>query len=270
MVRIYGAGEVPDVPAAVTGLTVEMDRLSATLTWKNPAADWVKTRILRKEGSAPTGPRDGTVVYEGTGESLTQEGLTDGTAYYWAAYPLNLIGKAGPGAGVSGTARSIDPADWADCAAENIRAGVTVRNEYTGEDVTGTLDYLFLNKTDQVLLFFTVATIGDSIVEPHYAWWKYNGSTWVLKGDAVGASPSLIPKFSELDGKTWRAINILEATLGSVLVKYPAADGVEIVDGTEISVSGTDGFQVVWSTETNGAIMGGAMKIIQFQEVVRE
>lgn len=35
--------------------------------------------------------------------------------------------------------RAVDPELWVDCIPANIRDGVTVLNEYTGENVTGTL-----------------------------------------------------------------------------------------------------------------------------------
>lgn len=44
---------------------------------------------MRKEGSAPTGVRDGVKVYTGTGTSYVDADVVFDTAYYYRAYPYN-------------------------------------------------------------------------------------------------------------------------------------------------------------------------------------
>lgn len=64
------------------------------LEWLNPTGSYTGTRILRKTGSAPTGPTDAgaTVVIDDNGSfagqhrSFTDTGRTLGTTYYYAAY----------------------------------------------------------------------------------------------------------------------------------------------------------------------------------------
>ncbi len=65
-----------------TGLDGEI-----VFTWNNPnEADFVRTVIVRKLGSYPTSPTDGTIVYESDGETFTDMNLTNGTMYYYAFY----------------------------------------------------------------------------------------------------------------------------------------------------------------------------------------
>lgn len=81
----------------VDNFLVTTGMLSATITWTIPSVDqnssFVGTRIVRKEGSKPTSPNDGLVVYEGTELSYTDEGLTDGVTYYYRAFAYNSEGK---------------------------------------------------------------------------------------------------------------------------------------------------------------------------------
>lgn len=56
-------------------------------TWNNPnETDFVRTAIVRKAGSYPTSPADGTTIYESNGETFADMNLTNGTTYYYAFY----------------------------------------------------------------------------------------------------------------------------------------------------------------------------------------
>ena len=61
------------------------------------------TKILRKTGSSPTGPADGTVILNGAGSSTVDTPLTNGTLYYFRAFAFDSAGNFAPGAATSAT-----------------------------------------------------------------------------------------------------------------------------------------------------------------------
>lgn len=77
---------------------------SVKVEWLNPTGSYTGTRILRKTGSAPTGPTDAlaTVVIDDNGAFagqhrwVTDTGLSLGTTYYYAAY-VSLSGTYSSG-----------------------------------------------------------------------------------------------------------------------------------------------------------------------------
>jgi len=75
--------ETPDPPSNLKAVSVNTSTISLTWT-KSPDTD--VTVVVRKEGSYPTSPSDGTVIYNGTAEEFTDTGLNPGTAYYYRAW----------------------------------------------------------------------------------------------------------------------------------------------------------------------------------------
>ena len=58
--------------------------------WNNPGeSNFVRTVIVRKEGSYPTSPSDGQTIYEGRGQTFTDTNVTNNTTYYYALYSYN-------------------------------------------------------------------------------------------------------------------------------------------------------------------------------------
>ena len=112
---------------ACTGFSAKAGNAQVTLTWTDPkdkyatpewetAQDpdqlvsvWEYTQIIRKTGSQPTGPHDGELVvsssvrdqYATTG--FVDNGLTNDTLYYYAAFAYNTDGVASEGAFTSAT-----------------------------------------------------------------------------------------------------------------------------------------------------------------------
>lgn len=88
-----GAGINDTLPPQVTGFKA-VDSSGGgvpkiTVSWQNPTAFFAGVLIVRKEGSAPTGVRDGVKVYTGTGTSFVDTNVVFDTTYYYRAYPYN-------------------------------------------------------------------------------------------------------------------------------------------------------------------------------------
>jgi hypothetical protein len=77
-------------PGNVTNFTATPGDTEVALTWINATdSDYQGVKIKRKEGGYPTGPDDGTTVYEGGDEQTTDTGLTNGTLYYYTAFSFD-------------------------------------------------------------------------------------------------------------------------------------------------------------------------------------
>lgn len=60
------------------------------LTWDNPSfPGFAGVRVVRKTTSFPSGPTDGTLIYDGTGESFPDTNVSAGVTYYYAIFARN-------------------------------------------------------------------------------------------------------------------------------------------------------------------------------------
>jgi hypothetical protein len=84
----FAAAGTATAPDPVTGLTGTSGDTKATLAWTNPTTPFDTVEVVRKAGADPTGPADGTVVFNGAGTTVTDTGLTNGTSYHYAVYVL--------------------------------------------------------------------------------------------------------------------------------------------------------------------------------------
>ena len=119
-------GKSPNPLSPPTNLAAKAGNAQVTLTWTDPPnatsepsgqtiATWAYTQIVRKEGSPPTGPGDGTLVvkssvrdqYQTTGYIDTN--LTNDTLYYYGAFAYNSDGVYSEGAFVSATPQAGTP-----------------------------------------------------------------------------------------------------------------------------------------------------------------
>ena len=84
----YSAGSLTiDTPVLITA---RPENGQVVIDWHNPGdPDFVRTILVRKLGSYPTSPTDGTTLYEGRGETYTDTSAQNGTTYYYALYSYN-------------------------------------------------------------------------------------------------------------------------------------------------------------------------------------
>ena len=93
--------------SAPTNVAVVNFDEAAKITWTDPddvvinggiAATWAGTKVIRKEGSAPTSPTDGVEVVNETTRNQYQNtpvvdtGLTNGVTYYYGIFPYTDLG----------------------------------------------------------------------------------------------------------------------------------------------------------------------------------
>ena len=131
---MFPGGSTLQIPLdAPANFTAEAGNAQVTLTWTDPkdkyatpegetAQDpdqlvsvWDHTVLVRKTGSQPAGPNDGTVVvsssvrnqYQST--AYVDSGLTNDTTYYYGVFAYNKDGVASSGAFVNATPKAGTP-----------------------------------------------------------------------------------------------------------------------------------------------------------------
>lgn len=175
-----------------------------TLDWTNPGdADYTETIILKNTGSITDAPTEGSsptqgttigtssVLYVGTGITLNDSGLTNGTAYYYKFFARDSRGNFSAGVEVSATP-SLNPttiiANGTDPANATVEPGTSsvVLDNFTLRTNTGTDSVTALTVTttststitsmkivsnDQVTQYFGTVTVpsGDN--------WNFSGGT---------------------------------------------------------------------------------------------
>lgn len=74
------------------------DTKSILLSWKNPTSLFFEeVRVVRGNGFYPNDPNDGTVIYEGKGESFVDEDVVIGDRYYYALFAKDTKGSYSSG-----------------------------------------------------------------------------------------------------------------------------------------------------------------------------
>ncbi len=80
-------------PSAPSNVVARMqDARSVRIQWKNPTSvDFAGIRIVRKTSGSPENERDGSIVYSGKRTSMVDDGLRQGTTYYYALYAYDAV-----------------------------------------------------------------------------------------------------------------------------------------------------------------------------------
>lgn len=159
-INMMPSGSTLQIPLdACTNFSGKAGNAQITLTWTDPkdkyatpegetAQDpdqlvsvWEYTQIIRKTGSQPIGPHDGELVvsssvrdqYATTG--FVDDGLTNDTLYYYAAFAYNTDGVASEGAFTSATPQ-------AAVAVSTLAVGTIIKINENGAPV----EYLIVNQ----------------------------------------------------------------------------------------------------------------------------
>ena len=129
-------------PPNIYSFSAAVGNNQISLTWTNPASsDFQGVKILRKTGSYPTSITDGTQVYDSTGTSYTDTGLSNGTTYYYTAFSRDIVLNYSSGAQVSATPQDTTPPASITTLAATALTARTIRLNWTavGDDgTTGT------------------------------------------------------------------------------------------------------------------------------------
>lgn len=95
----------PDVapPANVSNITATKDRDDVVLSWQNPRdIDFESVSVLHSNSFFPSNPEDGTIIYEGRGETTRDEGRAiPGTTQYYTLFSYDSNGNISSGATVA-------------------------------------------------------------------------------------------------------------------------------------------------------------------------
>ncbi len=222
------AGVDTTAPGNVTGFTVTPGDGQITLRWTNPSdADFAGVRILRKTGSAPTGPSDGTVAYQGTGTSQVDTGLTNGTTYYYQAFAYDEVPNYSAGVAASGT-----PVAGADSTAPGNVTGFTVTPgdgqitlRWTNPSDADFAGIRILRKTGSAPTGPSDGTVayqgtGTSQVDAGLT----NGTTYYYQAFAYDA----VPNYSAGVAASGTPAAPGDTTAPQVSSSYPAADAIQV------------------------------------------
>lgn len=128
VMNMFPGGSTMQIPLdAPTSFSATAGNAQVELTWTDPldkyatpegevsetgdqlVSEWDHTVLVRKTGSQPAGPNDGTVVVSSSVRNQYQttayvdSGLTNDTTYYYGVFAYNKDGVASPGAFVNAT-----------------------------------------------------------------------------------------------------------------------------------------------------------------------
>ncbi len=89
------------------------------LTWINPTfADFAAVRIVRSTTSFLTSPDQGTLIYDGVGQMVTDTDVNAGTTYYYTAFVRSVTNIYSSGAVAQATVPGDEPCVGNDCGEE--------------------------------------------------------------------------------------------------------------------------------------------------------
>lgn len=181
------------------GLSINsMTGTAVGFSWSGNTPEY---RAVYKSGSAPTGPFDGTLVYEGTATSASATGLTPNTRYYLAVYGKDS-GTATYTAAAATISFTTTLSQLAPSASWSNRQGSTSQGKALYFDGYGTI-WLYNGSTSSVVQ--TQGALGGA---QDFAFTLGSGSA---AGHVIGAWRRLDSAWVSVDGGTPVMINAVNA-----------------------------------------------------------
>ena len=90
---------LPETVPNVSGFSATLDGQNVRLTWQNPSFPaFAAVRIVRQTNVIPTGPTDGSLIYDGAGVETLDSNVAHNTRYYYVAFVRNASGVYSSGA----------------------------------------------------------------------------------------------------------------------------------------------------------------------------
>ena len=96
-------------PANVTAFSAIAQNGLVNLSWTNPGGSATGTKIRFKTTGYPSGPADGTQIYDSNGTSCSHSGLINGTIYYYTAFAHDGVPYYASGAQASAVPLGVVP-----------------------------------------------------------------------------------------------------------------------------------------------------------------
>lgn len=257
-------------PANVSGISaVAAGNGKVAIKWSDPAntvtdgitvSQWASTKVVYKTGSYPTSPTDGTLALNNTTKdayktnALTVSGLTNGTTYYFAFFPVSTDGAVNTDASNRITAVpnrftiSAVPSQsgtltfngneqspvWSNYNTTQLTlGGITARTNagtYSAE-FTPTADYMWADGTTGT------KTVEWTIKKKQIAKVTATTTTWAYDG------ASHIPTWSNYDANTSTisGTTSTQIAVGNFSTGFTPKDNYEWTDGTITTVT------IAWS-----------------------
>lgn len=108
--QTFATSPIKEYGLNATSFKAIPDTKSILLSWKNPASlSFEEVRVVRGNGFYPNDPNDGSIIYEGKGESFVDENVMVGERYYYALFAKDTNGSYS--SGLLATARIPKPGE---------------------------------------------------------------------------------------------------------------------------------------------------------------
>ena len=246
--KYFAAGELSQINH-FAAVAMSYDKIYCR--WTNPTPkNYAGIRVYRKAGGFASGASDGTLVYDGTGTSLTDKGLSPETHYYYRAFTYDLNGVLSE-SGETARGSAITYPIW------------TASSSWIKQNSTISQDLYGISAVDTA----NVWAVGKSGMEVRTS---TGGSTWEAKTINSGYTLHAVAMITTATG--WavgqdgdKALNVKTNSSGSSWTAWPSGSTKPLRDNS--MVSPLIGWQVGDNGHIEKTVDGGAHWLQQYSSV---